>query len=290
MNAEQQNREHLLTERVLASFDGTGDDRLRKLMHGLVEHLHAYIREVRLTEQEWNAAIEFLTAVGHITDDKRQEVILLSDVLGASMQVVTVNNEAVSDATEATVFGPFFVEGSPEVPLGGDTSGGASGQPCWIEGKVTDTAGNPLPHTRIEVWQADDDGFYDVQLGHDVTSGRAHLFTDELGHYSFWALTPTRYPIPHDGPVGRLLAAVGRSPMRAPHLHFMVTAEGRRSLITHIFVHGDEYLEHDSVFGVRDSLIKEFVVQPADAPPPGGRDLAGHPWARARFDITLALT
>ncbi len=288
MNTEQQHRERALTDRVLASFDETGDERLRHLMHGLVEHLHDYIREVRLTEQEWHSAIEFLTAVGHVTDDRRQEFILLSDVLGASMQVVTVNNEAVSDATEATVFGPFFIEGSPQVPLGGDTSGGASGQPCWIEGQITDTEGNPVPHARIEVWQADNDGFYDVQLDQDVTTGRAHLFADELGHYSFWALTPTPYPIPYDGPVGRLLEAVGRSPMRASHLHFMVTAEGKRTLVTHIFVHGDELLPHDSVFGVRDSLIKEFAAQAADTPPPGGRDLAGQPWARARFDITLA--
>ncbi|SIJ30536.1 protocatechuate 3,4-dioxygenase beta subunit [Mycobacteroides abscessus subsp. bolletii] len=288
MSTEQQDRERALTDRVLASFDGTANDRLRVLMRGLVEHLHAYIREVRLTEQEWARAMEFLTTVGHFTDDKRQEFILLSDVLGASMQVVTVNNEAVSDATESTVFGPFFVEGAPEVHNGGDIAGGATGQPCWIEGTVTDTDGNPVPHARIDVWQADDDGFYDVQRNDDRTSARAHLHTDTQGHYCFWALTPTPYPIPHDGPVGQLLASVGRSPMRAPHLHFMVTAGGYRDLITHIFVAGDELLEHDSVFGVRDSLIKDFVVQPAGTPAPAGRDLADQPWARARFDITLA--
>lgn len=288
MNTEQQSRERALTDRVLASFDGAADERQRQLMQALVEHLHAYIREVRLTDQEWQRAIEFLTAVGHITDERRQEFILLSDVLGASMQVVTVNNEAVSNATEATVFGPFFVEGAPEVALGGDIAGGASGQPCWVEGRVTGTDGKPLPHARIDVWEADDEGFYDVQHDDGRTSARAHLYTDELGCYGFWALTPTPYPIPHDGPVGQLLDDVGRSPMRAPHLHFMVTAAGSRTLITHIFVAGDELLEHDSVFGVRDSLIKDFVVQAAGASVPGGRDLDGRDWARARFDITLA--
>lgn len=288
MTTEQQRRERALTDRVSASFEGAGDARLRQLMQKLVEHLHAYIREVGLTEHEWRAAIEFLTAVGRITDGKRQEFILLSDVLGASMQVVTVNNEAVSEATEATVLGPFFVEGAPEVALGGDISAGASGQPCWVEGQVRDTHGNPLPHSRIDIWEADDDGFYDVQHDGQGMSARAHLFTDDQGRYSFWALTPTPYPIPHDGPVGTLLEKVGRSPMRAAHLHFRVTAQGYRTLITHIFVRGDELLNHDTVFGVRDSLIKDFAVQPAGTPAPAGRDVHDQPWARTRFDITLA--
>lgn len=288
MTTEQQRRERALTDRVLASFERTQNPRLRELMQGLVEHLHAYIREVGLTDQEWRTAIEFLTAVGHITDDKRQEFILLSDVLGASMQVVTVNNEAAGDATEATVLGPFYVDDSPQIELGGDIAGDACGQPCWIEGHVTDTDGHPISHARIEVWEADDDGFYDVQYPGDQSAGRAHLFTDTTGYYNFWGLTPTPYPIPHDGPVGALLAATARSPMRASHLHFMVSAPDARTLTTHIFVRGDELIDHDSVFGVRQSLIKDFVVQPAGTPTPDGRNLGDQTWARARFDITLA--
>ncbi|MDH6464637.1 hydroxyquinol 1,2-dioxygenase [Micromonospora sp. A200] len=288
MSMEQQDRESQLVERVVASFDDTPDPRLKELMQALTRHLHAFLREVRLTEQEWQRAIEFLTAAGHITDDRRQEFILLSDVLGASMQTITVNNEAYRDATEATVFGPFFVEGSPETELGGDIAAGASGQPCWVEGTVTDTDGKPVPHARIEVWEADEDGFYDVQYGDDRVCARGHLYSDADGNYRFWAVTPTPYPIPHDGPVGQLLAATGRSPMRASHLHFMIQGEGLRTLVTHIFVRGDELLDRDSVFGVRDSLVKDFEPQPAATPTPDGRDLGDHAWSRVRFDIVLA--
>ncbi|MEW2386146.1 intradiol ring-cleavage dioxygenase [Micromonospora sp. NPDC047707] len=288
MSLEQQNRESQLVERVVASFDNTPDPRLKELMQALTRHLHAFLREVRLTEQEWQRAIEFLTATGHITDDRRQEFILLSDVLGASMQTITLNHEAYGNATEATVFGPFFVDGSPEIELGGDIGAGASGQPCWVEGTVTDTHGKPVPHARIEVWEADEDGFYDVQYGDDRVAARGHLYSDADGNYRFWGVTPTPYPIPHDGPVGRLLAATGRSPMRASHLHFMVQADGFRTLVTHIFVRGDELLDRDSVFGVRDSLVMDFEPQPAGTPTPGGRDLGDHAWSRVRFDIVLA--
>ena len=289
ISPEQTAVEEDLIERVLASFAQTQDPRLKTVMESLTRHLHAFIRDVRLTEDEWNAAIEFLTAVGHITDDRRQEFVLLSDVLGASMQTIAVNNEAYENATEATVFGPFFVEDAPEIPIGGDIAGGASGQPCWVEGTVTDTAGNPVPGARIEVREADDDGFYDVQYTDGRVAGRAHLRSDDDGRYAFWGLTPTPYPIPHDGPVGQLLEKVGRSPVRAAHLHFMVTAPQLRTLVTHIFVIGDPQLEiGDSVFGVKDSLIKDFVEQPAGTPGPDGRDLGDQTWARARFDIVLA--
>ncbi|MCT7291377.1 hydroxyquinol 1,2-dioxygenase [Rhodococcus sp. PAE-6] len=285
----QQALEEELIGRVLASFDNTPDPRLKQIMQSLTTHLHAFIRDVRLTEAEWNKAIEFLTAVGHITDDKRQEFVLLSDVLGASMQTIAVNNQAYKGATDATVFGPFFVEDAPEIPLGGDMAGGASGQPCWIEGTVTDTDGNPVPNARIEVWECDEDGFYDVQYTDGRIAGRAHLFTDDQGAYRFWALTPVPYPIPHDGPVGKMLDATGRSPVRAAHLHFMVSADELRTLVTHIFVDGDPQLEiGDSVFGVKDSLVKEFAQQAPGTPTPDGRDLGGSSWAKARFDIVLA--
>jgi hydroxyquinol 1,2-dioxygenase len=288
VSAEQAERESQLVERVVASFEGTSDPRLKELMQALTRHLHAFLREVRLTEEEWQRAIEFLTAVGHITDDRRQEFILLSDVLGASMQTITINNEAQANATEATVFGPFFVEGSPEIEPGGDIAAGAAGEPCWVEGTVTDTDGQPVPHALIEVWEADQDGFYDVQYDDGRVAARGHLFSDVGGCYRFWAVTPTPYPIPHDGPVGQLLAATGRSPMRASHLHFMVKADGYRTLVTHIFVRGDELLDRDSVFGVKDSLVLDFVPQPAGTPAPDGRHLAGRAWSRVRFDVVLA--
>lgn len=288
ITAEQKQREEELIEEVLASFDNTPNDRLREIMQSLVRHLHAFVRDIRLTEDEWNYAIDFLTRVGHITDDQRQEFILLSDVLGVSMQVVAVNNEAYKNATEATVFGPFFVDDAPEIKNGEDMAFGAIGEPCWVEGSVKDTEGNPIAGARIEVWEADEDGFYDVQYTDDRTAARAHLFSEDDGSYRFWGLTPTPYPIPHDGPVGQMLQSVNRSPLRASHLHFMVSAPGFRTLVTHIFVRGDELLASDSVFGVKESLIMDFVSHPAAEATPDGREIATANWSSTRFDIVLA--
>jgi hydroxyquinol 1,2-dioxygenase len=285
---DQEAREKELVERVVASFAATTDARLRQVMEAAVRHLHAFLREVRPTEAEWQQGIEFLTAVGHATSDRRQEFVLLSDTLGASMQTIAVNHRAYGDATEATVLGPFFVDDAPFVGGGGDVAGAASGEPCWVEGNVSDTEGNPVAGARIDVWEADADGFYDVQYEDKRTGGRGHLFTAEDGTYQFWAVKPTPYPIPDDGPVGRMLSATGRSPMRASHLHFMVRVAGMRTLVTHIFVRGDTLLSTDSVFGVRDSLVKEFVKQPAGTPTPDGRNLGLRPWSRVRFDIVLA--
>jgi hydroxyquinol 1,2-dioxygenase len=281
---DQDARERELTETVVASFAGTPDARLHELVTALTRHLHAFAREVRLTEDEWAAAIRFLTDAGHITDDRRQEFILLSDVLGLSMQTITINHAVSGDVTESTVLGPFFVGGSPEIGPGGDIAFGASGEPCWVSGTVRDEKGTPIPGALLEVWEADDEGFYDVQYADPRTAARGHLRTEADGSYRFWALTPTPYPIPADGPVGRLLAATGRSPMRAPHLHFLVSAPGFRTLVTHIFV-AAESLSGDSVFGVRESLVKEF--ERGEGPAPDGRELTG-PWAKVRFDIVLA--
>lgn len=179
------------------------------------------------------------------------------------------------------------MEDAPKIDNGGDMAFGAKGQPCWVEGSVKDTDGNPLPGARIEVWECDEDGFYDVQYDDGRTATRAHLFADENGEYRFWGLTPVPYPIPYDGPVGKMLDAVGRSPMRASHLHFMVSAPGKHTLVTHIFVNGCEYLERDSVFGVKPSLIKDFEQQVAGTPAPDGREL-DRDWARVRFDIVLS--
>lgn len=275
--------------RVIASFEETPDPRLRDVITSLVTHLHAFARETRLTEAEWEVAIRFLTDVGQISDDRRQEFILLSDVLGLSMQTVAMANPVAGASTEATVFGPFFVEEAPLIQIGGDIAGDAPGEPCWIEGSVRRLNGSPVSAARIEVWEADEHGRYDVQYGDDRIAGRAHLFTDDAGSYAFWGLTPTPYPIPDDGPVGALLRATGRSPYRAPHLHFMVSAPGARTLITHIFVRGGAHLDDDSVFGVKDSLIIDFDEQPAGTPTPDGRIL-DRSWSRARFDIVVADT
>ncbi len=289
ISAEQQAREADITARVLASFAASENARLTAVMQSLVTHLHAFMRETRVSEAEWRQAIAFLTQAGEISDANRQEFVLASDVLGASMQMIAINNEAYANATEATVLGPFFVDGAPLIENGGDMAFGATGEPCWVEGSVSDTEGQPIPGARLEVWEADDDGFYDVQKdGGAQLSARAHLFSDAQGAFRFWGLTPTPYPIPYDGPVGALLAAAGRSPYRAPHLHFLVSAPHQRTLVTHIFVAGDPLLNRDAVFGVRDSLIRDFVRQPAGTPTPDGRELGDQTWTRVRFDIVLA--
>ncbi|WP_280243871.1 intradiol ring-cleavage dioxygenase [Nocardia abscessus] len=279
-------REHALTAEVLASFDDTPDPRLREVMHSLVRHLHAFAREIRLTEREWQTAIEFLTRAGHITDDRRQEFILLSDVLGLSMLTVAINEPAAPAATESTVFGPFFVDDAPEIPLGGDIARGAAGLACYVSGRVRSVAGEPIVGARIEVWEADADGFYDVQYPDGRSAGRGRLISGAEGEYRFWSVLPAPYPIPHDGPVGKLLSATARGPMRPAHLHFMVTAPEFRTLITHIFLAGDPYLDRDAVFGVKENLVVESLYH-SDTPAPDGTHPQGG-WASITFDLVLA--
>ena len=279
-------REQAVTDEVLASFAGAASPRYREIMQSLVRHLHSFAREVRLTDAEWQQGIEFLTRTGHITDDRRQEFRLLSDVLGLSMLTVGINTAASADATESTVLGPFFVPGAPEVPLGGDIAHGAKGRPCHVAGTVRGTDGAPVPSARIEVWEADEDGFYDVQYPGHRTAGRGWLRSGTDGEYRFWSVHPAPYPIPADGPVGDLIAVAGRGPMRPAHLHFKVDAAGYRTLITHIFVAGDPYLDRDAVFGVKDSLIVGFTEQSPGTGPDGRR--LDEPWTTVAFDIVLA--
>jgi hydroxyquinol 1,2-dioxygenase len=276
-----------LTDAVIASFSQCSSDRLTQIAQSLVRHLHAFITEVRLTEEEWSSGIDFLTRVGHITTDQRQEFILLSDVLGASMQVIGINHQHALDATESTVFGPFFTENSPAFNNGDDIANGAPGEPCYMEGTVRSLAGTPVAGARVEVWQADDDGRYDVQYD-DLPGarGRGHLATDENGRYYFWSLRPTAYPIPDDGPVGELLTAAHRSPMRPAHVHFMITAPGYHPLITHVFAADDPYLDSDAVFGVKTSLSTPFARFPAGVAP-DGRQME-RPFSTMRYDFTLA--
>jgi hydroxyquinol 1,2-dioxygenase len=276
-----------LTHAVLASFEGAKSERFKEIADSLVRHLHAFASEVRLTEQEWFAGIDFLTRTGHITDDKRQEFILLSDVLGLSMLVVGINNRRPPEATESTVFGPFFVEGSPEFSNGDDIAGDAPGEPCFMEGRVVTLEGEPVAGALVEVWQADEDGFYDVQYADlDRARGRGHLRTGEDGRFWFWSVKPEAYPIPADGPVGDLLAAGGRGPMRPAHVHFKIDAEGFQTLITHVFVEGDEHLDSDAVFGVRSHLIGPFEHhEPGTAPDGRTMDV---PFWTMRYDMVLA--
>jgi len=283
---ELERRETALTEQVLASFRGTASPRTRELLQALVRHLHAYARDVRLTSEEWDYAIAFLTRTGQISDEKRQEFVLLSDVLGLSMLTIGINAPSDPLATESTVFGPFFVHDAPLIEYGGDVAQGASGEPCWVEGRVTDTSGNPLGGAEIEVWEADDAGFYDVQYPDGRTSGRARMRAEADGRYGFWSVRPAAYPIPGDGPVGELLTGAARSPMRPAHIHFMVDAPGYRRLVTHVFVADGPHLEDDAVFGVKQSLIRALSEQlPGEGP--SGRKL-DHRWWKLVFDVQLA--
>ncbi|MEY2622353.1 MAG: hypothetical protein RIT26_2173 [Pseudomonadota bacterium] len=254
--------QHNITEAVLASFAQTPDPRLKEIITSLIKHLHDFARDVKLTEEEWFKGIQYLTATGHKCTGTRQEFILLSDVLGLSMLTIAMNQDKPAGCTEATVFGPFFLEEAPRYELGADVSNGAKGAPCWVEGRILGLGGEPIPHATINVWQADDDGLYDVQyedLGH--SQARGILKSDAEGRYCFKTIVAEPYPIPTDGPVGVLLNATKRHPWRPAHLHFMVEAPGYQRLITHVFRDKDGYLDSDAVFGVRQSLIADWVQQ-----------------------------
>ena len=275
-----------ITDAVIARHAQAKDARLREVMTSLVQHLHTFAREVKLTEAEWFAGIEFLTQTGHITDDKRQEFILLSDTLGLSMLVTAMNHSKPAGCTEATVFGPFHVEGAPQYELGADVANGAIGEPCYVRGAVRDLEGRPVAGATIEVWQADAEGFYDVQRsglpGHQAR-GVLHSAAD--GRFHFRSIVAEAYPIPHDGPVGKMLAKLGRHAWRPAHLHFMIEAPGFETLITHVFRDGDRYLDSDAVFGVRSSLIADWVRHEAGVAPDGGTSAV--PFYTLDFDFVL---
>ena len=255
--------EHTITQAVLERFSNTPDPRLKEIIFSLVQHLHDFAREVRLTEEEWLEGIKFLTRAGHITDDKRQEFILISDTLGLSMLTVAMNNQKPEGCTEATVVGPFHVENAPVYNLGDEVGNGAIGAPCFVKGTIKGLGGEPVPGAHIEVWQSDEDGMYDVQKPHlDHAQGRGVLKADAEGNYYFKSILAVAYPIPHDGPVGDMLVATKNHPWRPAHLHFMIKAPGYESLITHVFRHDDQYLDSDAVFGVRQSLITDWIQQP----------------------------
>lgn len=251
-----------ITQAVIARLADTPDARLKEVMTSLVQHLHAFAREVKLTETEWLQGIEFLTATGHKCDDKRQEFILLSDTLGLSMLTVAMNNDKPAGCTEATVFGPFHIEGAPHYALGADVANGARGEPCTVRASIKGLDGQPVAGAVVDVWQSDADGNYDVQVpGLDHAQARGVLTSDAQGQFHFKTIVAQAYKIPDDGPVGQMLHATRRHPWRPAHLHFMIKADGYETLVTHVFRGGDPWLASDAVFGVRESLVADWLRQ-----------------------------
>ena len=278
--------EQNITEAVIEAFQGAPDPRLRKIMAALIRHLHDFVREVDLTQEEWNFAIDYLTKTGQTCTEKRQEFIMLSDTLGISMLVDAINHRMPTGATETTVLGPFYVHNQPEVPLGFDLGRGLKGEPLYVEGLVSSATGIPVPNAIVDIWQSDAEGYYDVQRNDVSGSGlRGRFRTDAQGRFYFWSIMPTSYPIPEDGPVGEMLRATGRHSYRPAHVHFMIAADDHETLITHIFPEGDAYLDSDSVFAVKKSLVREFTKEPPGAAPDGSR--MDRPWRKLTYNFGL---
>ncbi|MEU6914148.1 intradiol ring-cleavage dioxygenase [Streptomyces olindensis] len=279
-----------VTEQALASLRTTADPRLRELLTALVRHVHDFARETRLTQEEWEQAIGFLTATGQTCTDTRQEFILLSDVLGLSMLVETLHGHRAPGATESTVLGPFHMTESPVRELGADIDLVGGGEPCVVSGRVRSEDGTPLPGALVDVWQADDKGFYDVQQPgvQPPGNGRGLFTADAEGRFWFRTCVPAAYPIPTDGPVGGLLRATGRHPYRPAHIHFIATAEGHAPVTTHIFVAGGEYLDSDAVFAVKQSLVQDFAE--TDDPALAREFGVPNPFRHAAFDLVLERT
>jgi hydroxyquinol 1,2-dioxygenase len=283
-----------LTADVVAAFAKASDPRLREIMTALVRHVHAFAREVDLKPEEWLAGLRFLTETGQISTERRPEFILLSDVLGLSMMVVSLaqarasgDAKGATEATEATVEGPFYWPGAPDLALGTDIGEGVPGEPAFYRGRVTDLDGKPLAGALLDVWSGDGDGKYDVQLSAEPTMrARGRFRTDEQGRYWFWSIRPSFYPVPDDGPVGVLMRATDRGIYRPGHIHMMVSADGHVPVTTHIFVADSPYIDEDAVFGKRDSLVVGF-----ERHPPGkavdGREMKV-PYHSASYDFRLA--
>jgi hydroxyquinol 1,2-dioxygenase len=276
-----------ITDEVLASFDSCSDERLLQLMRSLVAHLHAFAEEVQLTEAEWEAGIRILTETGHMTDEHRQEFVLWSDALGLSMLIDAIAHRLPAQATESTVRGPFWVPESPRRRYGESIIEQEAGTPAWVHGFVRDPDGEAIAGAELDVWQNGGNRLYAVQ---DADAPETHLrgrfTTREDGSYAFLGVRPTPYPIPDDGPVGRMLERSGRHPWRPAHLHMIVAAPGYRPLTTHIFDSASEYLDSDAVFAVKQSLLREFVPRSADDPErPDG--VAGE-WVSVENDVVLS--
>ena len=276
-----------ITAAVIDRFKNTPDPRLKRIMTSLVQHMHDFVRDVEPTEAEWGQAIQYLTRTGQICTDKRQEFILLSDTLGISMLVDAINHRFAKGTTETTVLGPFYVENPPEGAFGGDISGGAKGEPLYIDGSILSEDGKPVPNAIVDVWHSDAEGFYDVQLPElEEPTLRARFHTDAQGRFRFWTILPRYYPIPYDGPVGDMLKATARHPYRPAHVHFKIIADGYQTLVTHLFVSGDQYLDSDAVFAVKNSLIRDFAQEAPGVAPDGQK--IDKPWRKLQNDFVLS--
>ncbi len=279
-----------ITRQVLERIEGTPDPRTKQIMKSLVTHLHAFVKDVQLTEAEWFEGIKFLTDTGQKCDAIRQEYILLSDTLGVSMVVDLINHRKPAGATESTVFGPFHRDGAAELPAGANmATADPKGVPAVISGRVVDTAGKPVAGALLDAWQANSDGFYDSQLPtHDTLQMRGKYRSDSDGRFVILTTRPVAYPIPTDGPVGKMLKATNRHAMRPAHVHFMVSAPGYEPVTTHIFDGGDGQLKKgDTVFGVKDSLIVEFKERAAGDTAAAKSAKVSGPFVTADFDFVL---
>jgi protocatechuate 3,4-dioxygenase beta subunit len=277
-----------LTAAVIQSFEKTPNPRAKFLLQELVKSLHDYVRRTDLTFAEWEYAIDFLTRTGHKCTDIRQEFILLSDVLGVSMLVDAVNHRDRDGATETTVLGPFYVGEHKVTPGGTDISATLPGERLYVQARVTDLDGKPVVGAPVDVWHADDDGFYDSQKASYATHGpssRARFITGDDGRFHFRTILPCSYPIPTDGPVGEMIMQTRRHPMRPAHIHFLVAAEGYEPLITHVFMEGDKYLDSDVVFGVKDELVAR-IEKRSDAVMPDGTK-TNEPWHLMNYDFRI---
>ncbi len=274
-----------ITELARERWATAGDERTRELLTGLVQHLHDFAREVRLTEPEWMTAIQWLKRAGQISDEKREELILASDVLGLSMLVVQLNHRFDPAATPATVLGPFHIDGSPELDFAADMSEGLSGTPLYISGTVRGLDGTPVGGAVLDVWQADEDGAYEAQLPVEEARLRAKYTTREDGTYCVRTIAPKGYSIPMDGPVGELIGQTGISHFRPAHVHFLLNVPGFRPLITHLFEEGADYLDSDVVFGTKQELVVGYEHHQPGPTPGGGASAV--PWASTTYDFVL---
>jgi hydroxyquinol 1,2-dioxygenase len=277
-----------LTAAVIRSFDDAPDPRAKFLLQELVKSLHDYVRKTDLTMEEWEFAIDFLTRTGQKCTDIRQEFILLSDVMGVSMLVDAVNHRDREGATETTVLGPFYVGEHKVTPHGTDISANLQGERMFVQSRVTDKTGKPLANVPVDVWHADDDGFYDSQKPSYATQGassRARFITDADGRFFFRTIVPCSYPIPVDGPVGEMIHATKRPALRPAHIHFLVAAPGHQPLVTHVFIGGDPNIDRDVVFGVKDELIAN-IEKRTDPKMPDGKP-APTPWHLMTYEFRM---
>jgi hydroxyquinol 1,2-dioxygenase len=277
--------EKTITQAVIDRLAECDDARFRQIMTSLVTHLHDFVRDVNLTEGEWMTAIQFLTDVGQTCTDKRQEFILLSDTLGVSVLVISLNHPPANGSAESTVQGPFYWEGAPELPLGSDLAVGVTGEPAFYSGRVLGVDGKPLENAVLDIWSGDGEGYYDMQNPDSGMKGRGKIRTDAQGRYWFRSIRPTFYPVPTDGPVGRMLRSMGRHPFRPGHIHMIVSALGHMPVTTHLFVAESEYLDSDAVFGVKESLVARFDKHPAGVGPNGER--VDTPFYTVQYDFVL---